>query len=55
MFIFRDRGEIVRPRIKLTSCLEALVQSELVDQFYSSAIKGKTTASKLVDTPTPIL
>ncbi|XP_065200121.1 ubiquitin carboxyl-terminal hydrolase 5 isoform X1 [Planococcus citri] len=38
--------EIVRPRIKFESCLQAFIQSEVVDQFYSSAIKGKTEALK---------
>lgn len=43
---YRAQCEIVRPRIKFVSCLEAFVQNELVDQFYSSAIQGKTIASK---------
>ena len=38
--------QVVRPRVTLQSCLEALAQPEQVDNFYSSAIKGKTTALK---------
>lgn len=38
--------ELVRPKIKLFSCLEAFTQSEIVEQFYSTALKDKTTARK---------
>lgn len=41
--IFR---EVVRPLIRLQSCLEGLTQPELIDQFYSSALKRKTVARK---------
>lgn len=47
-----SRGEklhsdcIVRPKITLSSCLENFGQTELVEQFYSTAIKDKTTARK---------
>jgi ubiquitin carboxyl-terminal hydrolase 5/13 len=45
-FISRNADELVRPRLTLKSCLETFTQCELVDQFYSSAINGKTTAKK---------
>ncbi|XP_070560700.1 LOW QUALITY PROTEIN: ubiquitin carboxyl-terminal hydrolase 5-like [Ptychodera flava] len=38
--------EIVRPRIPLSACLESFSQAEIVDDFYSSAIQAKSTASK---------
>nr|CAG4643726.1 EOG090X0181 [Lepidurus arcticus] len=38
--------DIVRPRIPLQACLEALAETELLQQFYSTAIKAKTTALK---------
>lgn len=47
-----SRGEklhsdcIVRPKITLSSCLENFAQTEVVEQFYSTAIKDKTTARK---------
>lgn len=37
---------IVRPKISLQACLEKFGENELVDQFYSTAINDKTTASK---------
>merc|ERR1719447_2767846 len=40
--------EIVRAKIPIESVLEAFLQEEVVDDFYSSAIKGKTTAKKTV-------
>nr|CAH0100310.1 unnamed protein product [Daphnia galeata] len=46
--------DIVRPKITLQSCLEALVRPEEVQNFYSTAISGKTTAlkiTKLATTP----
>lgn len=36
----------VRPRIPLQSCLDRFSQTELIEQFYSSAIDGQTTAKK---------
>lgn len=36
----------VRPRIPLQSCLDRFGQTEIVEQFYSSAINGQTTAKK---------
>ncbi|KAJ4442782.1 ubiquitin carboxyl-terminal hydrolase 5 [Periplaneta americana] len=41
-----DPSFIVRPKIKLFSCLEAFSQPEIVEQFYSSALNEKTTARK---------
>lgn len=36
----------VRPRIPLQSCLDRFGQTETVEQFYSTAINGQTTAKK---------
>ncbi|CAK9822790.1 Ubiquitin carboxyl-terminal hydrolase 5 [Anthophora retusa] len=41
-----DSNNLVRPRIKLLSCLQAFIRSETVEQFYSSALNEKTTAQK---------
>lgn len=41
-----DSEAIVRPKIKLFSCLEVFTQSEVVEQFFSTAVNGKTTARK---------
>ncbi|KAI4471556.1 ubiquitin carboxyl-terminal hydrolase [Holotrichia oblita] len=41
-----DPEFIVRPKIKLFSCLEVFIQSEIVEQFFSTAVNGKTTARK---------
>lgn len=41
-----DSNTLVRPRIKLSSCLESFSRSEIVEQFYSSALNEKTTANK---------
>lgn len=41
-----DTNTIVRPRIKLFSCLELFGQTENVEQFYSTALNAKTTARK---------
>lgn len=38
--------ELVRPRIALRDCLEAFCREEVVEQFYSTAIKGLTQAKK---------
>jgi ubiquitin carboxyl-terminal hydrolase 5/13 len=37
---------VVRPRVPLSACLEAFAAPETIQDFYSSAIKGKTTAVK---------
>lgn len=37
---------LVRPRITLHDCFESFAQCENVEQFYSTAIKEKTTAKK---------
>lgn len=37
---------IVRPKIKFFSCLESFTQSELINNFYSSAVKENVTARK---------
>lgn len=36
----------VRPHIKLLSCLESFARAETVEQFYSTALNEKTTATK---------
>lgn len=41
-----DSNTLVRPRIKLSSCLQTFIRSETVEQFYSSAVNEKTTAQK---------
>lgn len=38
--------ELVRPRIALSDCLDTFCKEEIVDQFYSTAIKGLTKAKK---------
>ncbi|ELT92166.1 hypothetical protein CAPTEDRAFT_182887 [Capitella teleta] len=43
---FVDPKDIVRPRISLTSCLEAFTAPEVINDFYSTAIQGQTTAKK---------
>jgi len=44
-----DKDEkVVRPHVSLLSCLEDLAAPELIEDFYSTAIKGKTTATKYV-------
>lgn len=41
-----EPDSLVRPRIKFFSCLETLTQTEVIEQFYSTAINDKTTARK---------
>lgn len=41
-----DPAQEVRPRIPLQYCLDRFAQSETIEQFYSSAIDGQTTAKK---------
>lgn len=41
-----DSNTLVRPRIKLSSCLESFSRTEIVEQFYSSALNEKTIAHK---------
>lgn len=43
-----DPNTLVRPRIKLSSCLQAFIRPETVEQYYSSALNEKTTAQKYV-------
>ena len=40
--------ELVRAKIPIESVIEAFLQEEIVDDFFSSAIQGKTTAKKTV-------
>lgn len=41
-----DPKEIVRPKIPMSACIESFAAFETVEDFYSSAIKGKTLAKK---------
>ncbi|XP_015606873.1 ubiquitin carboxyl-terminal hydrolase 5 [Cephus cinctus] len=41
-----DPSSTVRPRIKLSSCLDTFAQTEDVEQFYSTALNDKVTALK---------
>lgn len=41
-----DSNTLVRPRIKLSSCLDSFTRLETVEQFYSSELNAKTTALK---------
>lgn len=41
-----DSSELVRPKIRLFSCLESFTQTEIINNFYSTAVKGNTTARK---------
>ncbi|XP_023247386.1 ubiquitin carboxyl-terminal hydrolase 5 isoform X2 [Copidosoma floridanum] len=41
-----DLNTIVRPRIKLSSCIESFAKTETVEQFYSTALNSTTTATK---------
>lgn len=41
-----DESQRIKPRIPLQFCLERFAQTELIEQFYSSAINGHTTAKK---------
>lgn len=44
----RNPSDIVRPKISLKSCLDSFAAAEIVDDYYSSALKRKSTVSKLV-------
>ncbi|XP_034242977.1 ubiquitin carboxyl-terminal hydrolase 5 [Thrips palmi] len=41
-----DNVPIVRPRIKLSSCLDSFTQSESINGFFSTACQAKVTANK---------
>ncbi|XP_055909044.1 ubiquitin carboxyl-terminal hydrolase 5 [Eupeodes corollae] len=42
-----NTGEnVVRPKISLQACLDNYFQTEIIEQFFSSAINGMTTAKK---------
>lgn len=41
-----DAGEVVRPRVPLEACLASFSAPEEVMDFYSTALKAKTTATK---------
>ena len=42
----RSADEIVRPRVPLEACLATFSAPEEIHDFYSSALKAKTTAIK---------
>ncbi|XP_066148328.1 ubiquitin carboxyl-terminal hydrolase 5 [Euwallacea fornicatus] len=41
-----DPNSIVRPKISFSSCLESFIQSEVINNFFSSAVNGNVTAKK---------
>lgn len=41
-----DPTELVRPRISMSSCLEAFMATEFIEDFYSTAINATTVANK---------
>ncbi|ENN80834.1 hypothetical protein HUJ04_003774 [Dendroctonus ponderosae] len=41
-----DPESIVRPKINFHSCIESFVQSEVINNFFSSAVNGNVTARK---------
>ena len=41
-----DPDSVVRLKIPMQACLDCFLAPDTVDDFYSSAIKGKTTAQK---------
>ena len=49
MYVFfwaRDAKDLVRAKIPFDACVQCFAESESVDDFYSSALKGKSTAKK---------
>lgn len=42
----RSSDEIVRPRVPLEACLASFAAPEEIHDFYSTALKAKTTAIK---------
>ena len=46
---FRDPSEMVRPRVAMSACIEAFASPEVVDDFYSTALRAKSVAQKLVN------
>ncbi|XP_023298160.2 ubiquitin carboxyl-terminal hydrolase 5 [Lucilia cuprina] len=42
----KNDKDVVRHKVPLQACLERFFAAEVIDQFYSSAIKGTTTAKK---------
>lgn len=42
----RSNDEIVRPRVPLEACLASFSAPEEIHDFYSTALKAKTTAIK---------
>jgi ubiquitin carboxyl-terminal hydrolase 5/13 len=43
---FRSSDEIVRPRVPLAACLANYSAPEEIQDYYSTALKAKTTALK---------
>lgn len=41
-----EPNSLVRPKISFFSCLETFTQTEVISNFYSSAVNGNTTAHK---------
>lgn len=46
LLVSRAADDVVRPRVPLSACLEAFAAPETIQDFYSSAIRGKTHAQK---------
>lgn len=45
---FFSVNEIVRPRIKVFSCLESFIQPEIIEQFFNASLNQRTTAQKYI-------
>lgn len=43
-----EPNALVRPKIKFFSCLESFLQNEIINNFYSTAVKGNVFARKSV-------
>lgn len=41
-----DPNDIVRPKVSLADCFDAFIAPEVIEDFYSTAIQGKTSAIK---------
>lgn len=46
--LFFRPNEIIQPQIKLSSCIESFKQSEIIQQFFNTALNQRTTAQKYV-------
>jgi ubiquitin carboxyl-terminal hydrolase 5/13 len=46
--VFKSSLEVVQPIIDIQDCIDAYLQPEIIEDFYSSAIDGKTNAKKFL-------